>query len=290
MESEQKSIKKKFNKKELTLRWLTAIFWIPLIIALIYFGSYYFAVFTILLCAFTSYEFLRILEHKNMAPHKLFGAIMGSIIVITMYYRSYFFLFLTLATGYLIISIFELARKKADKPIYHISSTIMGAFFIPWLLGHLIFLRELPKVFNLPYIYGFYFALLPFLMGWGGDSGAYFVGIAFGKHKLIPRVSPKKTWEGAVGNVIVTTLAVFIVKLISGNLLNYFDVFAIGIFGSVLSQVGDLTESLIKRDIAIKDSSKFLPGHGGLLDRFDGFLFMVPFVYYYLYVKLVIMI
>ncbi|MCD6246036.1 phosphatidate cytidylyltransferase [candidate division WOR-3 bacterium] len=289
MESEKIPVKKKFNKKELTLRWLTAIFWIPLIIYIIYLGSYFYATFIILLCAFTSYEFLKILEYKNMAPHKLFGAIMGAIIVITMFYRSYFFLFLTLATGYLVISIFELARKKADKPIYHISSTIMGAFFIPWLLGHLVFLRELPRVFNLPYINGFYFTLLPFLMGWGGDSGAYFIGIAFGKHKLLPRVSPKKSWEGAIGNVVFTIVAVLLIKLLSGNLLNYFDVFTIGIFGSILSQIGDLTESLIKRDIAIKDSSKFLPGHGGLLDRFDGFLFMVPFVYYYLYVKLVIM-
>ncbi len=278
----------KYKKKELALRFLTAFFWVPLIIFLIYLGNYYFGIFVALLCAVSSFEFFKILEYKKMAPHKLFGSIMGAAIVLTMFYHSYFFLFLTLALGYLIISIFELTRTISDRPIYHVASTALGAFFIPWLLGHLVFLRQLPQYFNLSYRNGFYFALLPFALGWLGDSGAYFIGIRFGKHKLLSRVSPKKTWEGAIGNIIFSICGVFFIKLISGNLLNYYDVFAIGIIGSILSQIGDMTESLFKRDLNIKDTSKFLPGHGGLLDRFDGFLFMVPFIYYYLYLKMVL--
>lgn len=130
-----------------------------------------------------------------------------------------------------------------------------------------------------------------FIIAWGSDTAAYFCGTFFGKHKLIPRVSPKKTVEGAAGAVIVTALLCVLYAFImnkSGypllgqipNLVIYIRYAVVGLVASVLSQMGDLAASAIKRDAEIKDYGKIFPGHGGFMDRFDSVMFIAPAVYY----------
>lgn len=126
-----------------------------------------------------------------------------------------------------------------------------------------------------------------FLCAWMSDTGAYFSGTFFGKHKLIPHVSPKKTVEGAVGGVIVCILScllyLFILsKFIEVTYIGYISAAIMGAIASVMSQFGDLAASAIKRDFEVKDYGNILPGHGGFMDRFDSVMFIAPFIYYFL--------
>lgn len=155
-----------------------------------------------------------------------------------------------------------------------------GFFYAFFLLSHIYLIRE--------YTYGQYLIWLVFSSAFGTDTGAYFVGIKFGKHKLIPSLSPKKTIEGAVGGVVTST----ILALIYGALIQGFVVFEgvnlmllcglIGFFGSFLAQIGDLAASAMKRMAGIKDFGKLIPGHGGVLDRFDSVILTAPAVYYFM--------
>ncbi|HZK37926.1 MAG TPA: phosphatidate cytidylyltransferase, partial [Clostridia bacterium] len=153
-----------------------------------------------------------------------------------------------------------------------ISITLYSLIYIPFLLGHILLIT---KQANDIVIW------LIFIAAWGTDTLAYFSGYLFGKRKLCPSISPKKTVEGAIGGM----LGSMIISLIFGYffLKDYlFAVALIGFLGSIAAQIGDLSASLIKRDIGIKDFGNIMPGHGGILDRFDSILFTAPTVYYIL--------
>jgi phosphatidate cytidylyltransferase len=127
--------------------------------------------------------------------------------------------------------------------------------------------------------------LVVLIVAWAADTGGYFAGRYLGNAKLYEAVSPKKTWAGAWGGLAGSVLGVAVLKLISAHYLSWFDVAMIAIPGSILGQLGDLTESLIKRSVGVKDSGSLLPGHGGVLDRIDAVLFIAPYVYGYLIVS-----
>ncbi len=132
-----------------------------------------------------------------------------------------------------------------------------------------------------------YILLLLFAGVWMGDTGAYFAGRALGRHKLHPKVSPKKTWEGAVGGLAGSIAGVFAIRAIFPFVhdLSALDALAIGAGCAIFEQVGDLAESLFKRSFGVKDSGAILPGHGGMLDRIDGLLFAAPFMLGYLQLR-----
>lgn len=127
--------------------------------------------------------------------------------------------------------------------------------------------------------------LFVLLVTWLGDTGAYFAGRFFGKHKLYPAVSPKKTWEGAIGGLAGSLAAAIAMKLIRLDHLTWVDLILITIPGAALGQMGDLVESLFKRSTGVKDSGAILPGHGGILDRIDAVLFFAPYLWFYLQVR-----
>ena len=141
-----------------------------------------------------------------------------------------------------------------------------------------------------------YFILLILCFAWGGDTAAYFAGRAFGKHKLAPKVSPKKTVEGAIGGLLGGVIGMTVFKLVADSMahtltvyppiemaagpqISWGAVFALGIIGSTISQIGDMRFSVIKREFGVKDYGNLLPGHGGILDRFDSVTFVAPFVW-----------
>ena len=127
--------------------------------------------------------------------------------------------------------------------------------------------------------------LFVLLVTWLGDTGAYFAGRFFGKHKLYPAVSPKKTWEGAIGGLAGSLAAAIVMKLVRLDHLSWVDLILITIPGAALGQMGDLVESLFKRSTGVKDSGAILPGHGGILDRIDAVLFFAPYLWFYLQVR-----
>lgn len=161
-----------------------------------------------------------------------------------------------------------------------IGANALVTFFIAIFFGTMI---KIYRDFSISAV------LLVFVCAWTSDTGAYFTGRAIGRHKLIPRVSPKKTVEGAIGGVIVAGLCcmlyMYILKrfsfVVPGE-AGYLAAFVIGIASSVFSMIGDLVASAIKRDCGVKDFGNVLPGHGGILDRFDSVIYITPVIYYFL--------
>jgi phosphatidate cytidylyltransferase len=127
--------------------------------------------------------------------------------------------------------------------------------------------------------------LIVLIVAWVADTGAYFAGRFLGKARLYEAVSPKKTWAGAWGGLAGSLAGAVALKLISAHWLSWLDVALIAIPGGILGQLGDLTESLLKRSVGVKDSGALLPGHGGLLDRIDAVLFIAPYAYAYLVIR-----
>jgi len=162
-----------------------------------------------------------------------------------------------------------------------LTATITGIVYAGFLTTYLAFFKRLA-----PMSEGGHFVILVLVIAWLADTGGYFAGRFLGKAKLYEAVSPKKTWAGAYGGIAGSLLGVVVMKLAFLAWLSWFDVAAIAIVGGVLGQLGDLTESLIKRSVGVKDSGALLPGHGGILDRIDAVLFIAPYVYGYLLVKI----
>ena len=152
---------------------------------------------------------------------------------------------------------------------------------IPCALQTLVTLRSLSVH------HGMFYVLIAVLAAWVADVGAFFAGTFFGKHKLCPEISPKKTVEGAIGGLVVNVAFVMLCGLFFSQVfyggekqVNYLSLFLIGFFGTFVSMLGDLSFSLIKRSCHIKDFGQVIPGHGGILDRFDSVIFTAPVIYY----------
>jgi phosphatidate cytidylyltransferase len=142
-------------------------------------------------------------------------------------------------------------------------------------------LRELPVETGVPDDVGARLVFFVAAVTWVGDIVAYLVGIALGRHRLLPKVSPNKTVEGAVGGLLGSTAAGLVCAWEFVPLLTPLTGALLGLAGGILGQLGDLVESLLKRDVGIKDTAGLIPGHGGVLDRFDSLLFSAPLLYYY---------
>ena len=159
-----------------------------------------------------------------------------------------------------------------------VSVTLLAIFYISFLFSFFILTRNMEK--------GYLYIWFILIGGWVTDSGAYFVGKFFGKHKLIPVISPKKTIEGAVGGVVICTIIMLLYGLfiksyyaVNISIIHYL---ILGVVVSIFGQLGDLSASAIKRSTGIKDFGNIIPGHGGIIDRFDSILFVAPIVYFYL--------
>lgn len=171
-----------------------------------------------------------------------------------------------------IVLLRELLQGDLKNAFIKTGSMVLGLVYPSILLSYIILIRKLPEP------YGLHLIFFTYLLTWGTDTGAYFVGITWGRHPLAPTISPKKSMEGAVGGLIIGSLA-GIAYLIWAK-LPLFPWALVAPLATIIGQLGDLFESLLKRGANIKDSGQFLPGHGGVLDRFDSMMFTAPFIYY----------
>jgi phosphatidate cytidylyltransferase len=166
--------------------------------------------------------------------------------------------------------------SKVERAAPLIGYGVSGLFYVAVTLGFLTLLRVEPSLDH-----GRYWVLLLLAVTWMGDTSAYFGGKAFGRHKLAPVVSPKKTWEGAVSGALGSVLAAFVVVNVTPLSIPPAYIIALALPAAVLGQLGDLCESIIKRSMGVKDSGTIVYGHGGILDRIDALLFAGPYFYFF---------
>ncbi len=259
--------------------WVS-VFSIPLILAAIYFGNFFFFLFVQIIALVSFYEYSVLVKNKGSNVNTLVGYL-ALIFLITDQFVPFFDLYSFLLVLVLLITGIELFRNK-DSAIYNSGSTLLGVFYIGLFAGSLIGIREFyPRIDDL-YNQGGFVIIAMFITIWICDSAAFFGGTALGKHKLFPRVSPNKSWEGAIFGFIFAVLAMILLKIIFLNFLNWITVLSFGFIIGIVGQIGDLVESLIKRDAGVKDSSNLIPGHGGIFDRFDSILYTAPVILLYL--------
>ncbi|TMQ72125.1 MAG: phosphatidate cytidylyltransferase [Candidatus Eisenbacteria bacterium] len=189
--------------------------------------------------------------------------------------------FLTTAVLLLVLAL-ELRRPEARQRVEDIAVTCFGVLYVGWLSAHLVLLRELPWSAGTSYRDGAAYVLLAFFVTWSCDTGAFAIGRLFGRNRPWTRISPRKSLEGSVGGLAFAMIASVVARLWFAPFLRWVDALVIGVLVGVFAQVGDLVESLLKRDARHGDSSDLIPGHGGVLDRFDSLFFAAPVVYYYL--------
>ena len=169
-----------------------------------------------------------------------------------------------------LLFIFELYQKNKI-PFENVGKTILGVMYVALPLSLLMVVLFENHQYRPNLLLGI------FLLIWSNDTFAYLVGSQIGKNKLFPRISPGKTWEGTIGGGICTLIVAFLLSLIFKE-IELKDWMAIGLIAAVFGTIGDLVESMLKRSKGVKDSGNFMPGHGGALDRFDAFIFVLPFI------------
>jgi phosphatidate cytidylyltransferase len=259
----------------------SAIF-IPCLILIARRGGYYYLALINIMILIGLWEFYKMMEAKGLKPYKAMGIMSGLALSWYVFFQQGIYANLFLSVMFIGIMVLELARKEKGLAVYHISVTVFGVFYIGWLGSHLILLRELPHLKGLDYSLGFSFVIVTFALTWCYDTGAYFVGGWLGRHKLLPSISPGKTVEGAAGGVLCSLAGILVARATIAPYLTIPQSVGLALGASVIGQLGDLCESMIKRDVKIKDSSRTIPGHGGVLDRFDSLLFTAPLIYYVL--------
>jgi len=187
-------------------------------------------------------------------------------------------------TGFIIFFVLglcvrQLVSRNGATSMIAIATTLFGLLYVPWLLNFI------QKINFFPGVDGKYFLLYFVLITKFSDTGAYAVGSLIGRHKMIPRISPGKTWEGFGGAIVLSTAASLVFVYFFGDKMtgmNWSHAIGLGVLLSVTAVIGDLIESLFKREAGVKDSGKFFPGIGGILDLLDSLLFNAPIMYLYL--------
>lgn len=252
-------------------RILVAIIAIPIVLIPIYIGGIWGVLLLVAVAVLAGFEFYDMMEQGGYHPARWLGLIWLVALAVNGYGRIAEFLPLSyvLAIG-LIVSI-TYALFQEERPADTWFSTAMGAIYIGIILGQAVSLRLRPN--------GLWWLLFAILVTWANDSAAYFVGVTIGKHKLWPRLSPKKSWEGTIGGWIGAALAAVFLTYVLPITMPPLYTALVGAVAGVLALVGDLSISMLKRQVGVKDSGRLFPGHGGMLDRLDSILFVIPFVY-----------
>jgi phosphatidate cytidylyltransferase len=254
----------------------TAIVLLGVFFLIIQYGSptLIFAVLQVVILA-ALLEFYNLARKKRLHPQRLLGAFLAVVIGLSYYFRGVFLLDLALYACLLSTGIYFVVyfARQEQLPYFSqsIALTFFGAVYLSFSLNYLYLLRVEKGAF---YIY--FLSAIVLL----GDSGAYFLGKPFGKHKMTPLASPNKTWEGSLGGIIFAVLGAWAARELLLKDIELWRALLTGVLVHAVAQVSDPLESLFKRAVGVKDSSNLLPGHGGVLDRIDSFILASPFFYF----------
>ncbi len=268
-------------------RLITALWGIPLIVAIVWFGEPGFTIFVALWGILAVFEFYRLVSTTKVSPLTYFGLAWTLLLIVSRnpdllsrlapHFDPDLLTLLLLASAVVLSLVWFLVRRQKEGAFTGWVWTVIGILYVGWLLGYLVSLRGLEDGRN--------WIFLALFATFGSDTTAFFVGRAIGRHRLAPQISPGKTWEGAIagvcGAILVSLFFVLPTPLSLSSHLNWGRAILLGLLVSVFGQIGDLVESLFKRNMGVKDSGKLIPGHGGLLDRMDSIVFAGVVVYYY---------
>ncbi|NTU89890.1 MAG: phosphatidate cytidylyltransferase [Actinobacteria bacterium] len=260
-----------FGKNELLPRIITGVIYASVITFCLLLGEISTLVLVITLSGFCAYEFYRMMHIDGKNPNDAVGIVAAMLYPAVVYLGGIVFaisLTMVLMTVMLIWYVFYPRSRITD-----IALTIFGSLYCGLMLATLVLIRMME-----PGILGGYLAFGIVLSVWANDSFAYLIGSKFGKHKLAPKISPKKSWEGFIGGA-VGSIAIWMLLPIFVPDLSYLTAFACGVVCGVIAVFGDFVESRIKRGAGVKDSGNILPGHGGLLDRCDSLIFVATVAY-----------
>lgn len=256
----------------LLTRVLTAAVLLPIVVAAIFLGGPWLAGVLALFLLLAYYEFAHLMGEAGLrrGPFAL-GFLLIFVLILDAHLASYDLAAPALAFTLLLALSWQVLQRGQKAPATLWCISMAGAIYLGWLGRCVVLLRNLPL--------GLQWLLLALVTTWITDSGAYFVGRAFGRHKMVPRLSPRKTWEGALGGWLIGVAGGMLVGWALG--LGWQHGLMVGLLASTAAPFGDLSVSMFKRQVGAKDTGKLLPGHGGMWDRLDSPLFVVPVVYYY---------
>lgn len=266
-------------------RIATAITGIIAAVYIISYGKWVFASTILVLMLLAWHEYCSMMTRRDIKPSYLLGAAGIVLLWATAWLgntQEILAVFLLAVFAALVQAVLQPARFNIADAVF----TIAGISYVGLSLIHLVLLRFTGDSLLLPTKFGemsagAVYLWLAFVGTWASDTFAYFVGSKFGRHKLAPAISPAKTWEGTIGGVAGSVLGTGLLGAACG--LSIVHSAAIGLLIGVVAPLGDLAESVIKRYTGVKDSGRLLPGHGGVLDRFDSVMFAAPVVYYYVH-------
>jgi len=271
-------------------RILTAAVLIPAIVALVLWGPFYILIAVgLLITEAALWEFFRLAEHSGRSVFRVPGYILGGAIALQSFFSQAGPLRRSLSPWEILLimpmALFAwamLSRRNLDNFFESVSATLLGLAYVAVPLSLLVYL--IPLGHNSARL-----VLFGLVVIWAADSTAFFVGRYWGRHKIAPRISPGKSWEGTAASLAAALLAGLLFAHFFWNSIgrlpssesNYLEVGILALVVNVAGQAGDLAESALKRNAGVKDSSQLVPGHGGVLDRIDALLFAAPVLWYY---------
>lgn len=262
--------------RSLGQRIITALIAIPVVLAIVWLGGWWaFAAATIVVIL-GAYELHRMMLHEGYHPLILISLALSVLFLVAAMLPQLRLLLLESGLGIALLVTFPLLffRKKLEGAMVDWSLTLAIAIYLGWPLS----LFPLLRGFQVGISTGFWWVLTVLLGVWGFDTGAFFTGHFIGRHKLAPNISPAKTWEGVIGGMILSITAALLFTTLPLGVPWYLAIL-LGILIGIAATLGDLAESLIKRQTHVKDSGQIMPGHGGILDRLDSLLFGVIVVF-----------
>lgn len=266
-------------------RILTALIGIPIAAYVINYGEWLFAAMILMLTLLAWHEFYTMLQNKNINIYYSLGFLLNTVIAGCAWLGNSQELVMVMFISTL-LALVKIVTSGTKFTVTDATFSLLGISYIGVSFAHLLLLRYTDSSQYISTSFGQLSAgaaylWLAFVGTWASDTFAYFVGTYLGRHKLCPMISPGKTIEGALGGLIGSVIAIVLL----GNIfkLSMTHSVIMGLLVGVAAPLGDLVESAIKRFAGVKDSGRILPGHGGILDRFDSILFAVPAIYYYIH-------
>ena len=253
-------------------RIIVAVVGLPILIAIIWFGEPWFTLLIAAMAALGSWEFYRTARQLKIQPITYFGVAWVLLIVLSPHCPYAVTIPFLITSAIVVPLIWLLFRSPREQAFTNWAWTMAAILYIGWMLSYWIQLRGLEA--------GRELVFLAMFTTFANDTSAFFIGRAWGKHTLTPSISSSKTWEGAMGGLLASIIASLIIGVIFRLPFSYWQIALAGFIISLFAQLGDLVESLLKRNTGVKDAGKLVPGHGGVLDRVDSLIFTGVIVYY----------